>query len=147
MTSIRKGNAEGKDVAPVTADYGQRAAMALDALIPAPHRDKTIARLFGISPRMAKYLRRGQFWTTDRLTQASAALGAAFDAALYSPVSSAQHYSEMADFEDRLARLEARIAEVDRGADAGLAPPASTETREEVREVAEPVRAVGRQVA
>lgn len=69
---------ERKDVADqrktsMSADYGQRAALALDRCIPGPHRDKTVARLFGVSVRMAQYLRRGQHWTADRLTQASEA--------------------------------------------------------------------------
>src|SRR5678815_1149880 len=113
-----------------------------DSLVPGPHRDKSVARLFGVSVRQAKYLRIGRYWTVDRLTQASAVLGAAFDAALYSPVSSGQHYSEMAGIEDRLTRLEARIAEVDRGGNAGLAPPAGAETRPESRSLAGPARAV-----
>src|SRR5688572_9462555 len=64
----------------VTADYGQRAAMALERCIPGPNRDKAIARLFGVSDRMARYLRCGQHWTAERLGQASQALGARFDA-------------------------------------------------------------------
>ena len=117
---------EGKDLAQkgngrMTADYGQRAGIALDRLVAGPHRDKTVARLFGVSVRMAKYLRAGQHWTADRLTQASAMLGAAFDAALYTPVSSATHYSEMAAISERLDRLEARFVEMDRGGDARLA--------------------------
>lgn len=67
---------EGKDIAHegkrrMTADYGQRAAMALDRCVPGPHRDKIVAGKLGVSVRMAKYLRAGLFWTTDRLTQAS----------------------------------------------------------------------------
>lgn len=83
MARLRKGKRlaqEGK----MTFDFGLRAGSALDQLIPAPHRDKTVARMLNVSVRMAKYLRAGQFWTADRLTQASAVLGAAFDAALYS---------------------------------------------------------------
>jgi ubiquinone biosynthesis protein UbiJ len=123
---------EGKDVAQkgnqtMAGDYGQRAATALDLLITGPHRDKTVARLFGVSVRMAKYLRAGQYWTSERLTQASGVLGAAFDAALISPSSSAQHYAEMADIADRLARLEARFEEVARREDAGLASPQGDE--------------------
>lgn len=143
----RKDIAHQRNDGRMTADYGQRAALALDRCIPGPNRDKAVARLFGVSVRMAQYLRRGQHWTTERLTQASAALGATFDAALYSPVSSAQHYTEMADIEDRLARLEARIAEVDRGGDARLAPPVSTETHVQGRQVARPAARLGREVA
>lgn len=146
MARRAKGNTVAQE-GNVTADYGIRAATALDSLVPGPHRDKNVARLFGVSVRQAKYLRTGRHWTVDRLTQASAMLGTAFDAALYSPASSAQHYSEMADIEDRLARLEARIAEVDRGANAGLAAQEGEAIRDEGRQVAEPVRALGREVA
>lgn len=58
----------------VTADYGQRAALALERCIPGPNRDKAIARLFNVSDRMARYLRCGQYWTAERLSQASAAI-------------------------------------------------------------------------
>lgn len=146
MASGRERKAKRKDIAAVT-DYGARAAAALDELLPGAHRDKTVARMFNCSVRMAQYLRAGQHWTAGRLSQASAVLGVAFDAALYSPTSSAEHYAEMADITHRLARLEARIAEVDRGGNAGLAPPARTGTRPVGREVAEPARAVGREVA
>lgn len=78
MASGLEGNAKGKGVAPVT-DYGLRAAAALNDLIPGPHRDKAVARLFNCSVRFAKYLRAGQHWTADRLSQASRVLGADFD--------------------------------------------------------------------
>lgn len=136
MASGRKGNCGATKLHRMTSDYGMRAAIALNDLLPSQHRDKTVQRLFNVSLRTAKYLRAGRHWTTDRLSQASAALGAAFDAALYSPVSSAEHYSEMADIEDRLARLEVRIAEMDRGGDAGLASAQVAETRGEGRAVA-----------
>lgn len=117
VTSAVKGKGGQRFCPP--ADYGQRAASALDLLLPAPHRDKTIARLFGVSVRMAKYLRAGRHWTLARLGQASAMLGDAFDAAL---TPSAQHYSEMAELAHRLAQLEAWRAEILRGADARLPP-------------------------
>ena len=118
---------KGKDLAPngnapMTADYGRRAAAALDLLIPGPHRDKAIARLFGTSVRMAKYLRSGRHWTAERLSQASRALGAGFDVALYSPAPSAQHDAEMAEIAARLARMEACFVEMARGGDPGPAP-------------------------
>jgi hypothetical protein len=68
----------------MTADYGARAGMALDRLVPGPHRDKAVARLLGVSVRMAKYLRAGQHWTTDRLSQAGAVIEG-FDAFIGSP--------------------------------------------------------------
>jgi len=123
MNSDDKGNGfaqEGKES--MAADYGQRAATALDLLIPGPHRDKSVARKFGVSVRMAKYLRAGKHWTAERFTQASAVLGDAFDMALSSPSSTSQHYAEMKDIAERLARLEARLEGMDRKEIAGLAP-------------------------
>lgn len=70
----RKNLADERKGDRMTADYGQRAALALDRCVPGPNRDKAVARLFGVSVRMAQYLRRGQFWTAERLTQASAAM-------------------------------------------------------------------------
>ena len=55
-------------------------------------------------------------------------LGVAFDAALYTPVSSDQHYSEMDELADRLARVEARLAGMDSGNASGLAPAQGSET-------------------
>lgn len=115
----------------MTSDYGQRAAVALDQLLPGEHRDKIVARMFNVSLRMAKYLRAGQHWTADRLSQASALLGAAFDAALVS--SDERHVSEMTEIAERLARLEEWRAETDRGGDAGLAPEASAAVEREGR--------------
>jgi len=112
MASGRKGKPEGKGIAPVTtSDYGMRAAMALNHALPGEHRDKLVARMFGCSVRMAKYLRAGQYWTIDRLNQASAVIGDVFDIAL-SPATDDKHYAEMADIEalaERLARLEANV--------------------------------------
>src|SRR4051812_38259451 len=67
------------------ADYGIRAAHALDRLIGGPHRDKVVARAFGVSVRMAKYLRSGKHWTTERLSQASRLWGVDFDRLLSAP--------------------------------------------------------------
>lgn len=103
--------ASQKGRARMTADYGQRAAIALDRCIPGPYRDKQVARLFGVSVRFAKMLRAGQHWTAERLTQASQALKG-FDEYLASP-----------NLHRRLDALEAEIAELrrdiqDRGEDA-----------------------------
>jgi hypothetical protein len=99
--------------------YEHRAALALRSLITGPNADKLTARALNCSVRMAQHLRNGRHWTIQRLTQASAVLGVAFDTALSSPE---QHYSEMTDIAERLARLEMRLAEMDRGEDARLAP-------------------------
>lgn len=77
----------GKDISKsgnMSADYGVRAGVALDRLVPGPHRDKRIARMFGVSPRMARHLRCGQHWTIDRLSQASAMIQG-FDSFIASP--------------------------------------------------------------
>lgn len=55
-----------------TADYGQRAAFALNRCVPPRHGDKAVASALKVSVRMARYLRAGAYWTTDRLNQASA---------------------------------------------------------------------------
>lgn len=82
----------------MTADYGQRAALALDRCVTGPNRDKAVARLFGVSVRMARYLRCGQHWTAERLTQASAALQG-FDQYIATP-----------NIHARLDALEAELA-------------------------------------
>ena len=102
----------------MTADYGQRAAIALDLLVPGPHRDKAVARMFGVSVRTAKYLRTGKRWTVDRMTQARERLGEAFDTAL----TGAQMRAETENIEQRIARLEAKLEALARRHDAQLAP-------------------------
>lgn len=97
------------------SDYGMRAALALDELIPPPHRDKAVQRLFDVSLRMAKYLRRGQHWTIERLTQASRVLDG-FDICVASPERLHGLRMEMDELEKRLARLEQeRLSENARG--------------------------------
>jgi len=62
--------------------HGMR-PFALDLLIAERiaerNRDKAVARMFGVSLRMAKYLREGKHWTVDRLQMASALLGRDFN--------------------------------------------------------------------
>lgn len=120
MASDEERNNLAKRAKPMS-DYGMRAASAVNLILPGRNRDKLLARMFGCSVRTAQYLRAGQFWTVDRLSQASRMLGVAFDRALYAPVSSAQHALEMDEIAERLARLEDRVAQMDRGGDAGLA--------------------------
>jgi hypothetical protein len=66
------------------SDYGMRAGFAITRLVPGPHRDKILARIFGCSDRMVRYLRAGQHWTTDRLSLASAKIQG-FDEAISTP--------------------------------------------------------------
>src|SRR5690348_9995631 len=101
----------------------ERAALALDRCYPGAHRDKRIARDFSVSVRMAQHLRAGEHWTLDRLAQASAIFGAAFDAALV-PTPATQHAVEMDEIAVRLAELEAWREAMDHGEAAGLAPDA-----------------------
>lgn len=123
------------------SDFGQRAAMALDDLLPPQHRDKTVARLFDVSVRFAKYLRRGQHWTINRLDQASKVIEG-FDICLASPKSLEVMRMEMDELEKRLARLEQeRLAEDARGSVAlrvvenpGPGPGASPTVRGVVRQ-------------
>jgi len=74
--------------------------MALERCIPGPNRDKAIARLFGVSDRMARYLRCGQHWTVERLTQASTALQG-FDQYISTP-----------NIHHRLDAMEAELTEL-----------------------------------
>lgn len=123
-TPRRNGFAKMRNV------IADRAALALDRGYPGAHRDKRIARDFGISTRTAQYLRAGQCWTMERLAQASSILGSAFDRALYVPVSSVEHDQVMGELSERLAQLEARVDEVVRRDDARPTPPQSHETYE-----------------
>ena len=96
---------EGKDTAQkgnevMPGDYAQRAALAVNQLVPGPHRDKAIARIFECSVRFAKYLRAGRHWTIDRLNVASQRI-AGFDAYLASP-----------DFHTRLDQIARELDEM-----------------------------------
>lgn len=107
---------EGKTLAnqgkpPVSADYGQRAAFALNQCVRGPNADKQVAIAFKITTRMAKYLRKGLFWTTDRLNQASAAYKN-FDAYLASPV---QIHARLDELEQELADLRSMLRGEDDG--------------------------------
>jgi hypothetical protein len=72
-----------RNVVAAMSDFGIRAAVAIDSLLPGPHKDKRVARLFGVSVRLAQYLRQGKHWTVDRMSQASRLLGSDFDIALF----------------------------------------------------------------
>lgn len=100
MASDEGGKHLAKDGNRTMSDYGARAGLALDRLVPGPNRDKAVERIFNCSPRMARYLRKGLFWTTDRLTQASRAIEN-FDAYIATP-----------NLQQRLDALEAEIAEL-----------------------------------
>src|SRR6185312_899714 len=97
MASEESRNKPAMPLRAAMSDYGMRAATAVNELLPGRHRDKILAGMFNCSVRTAQYLRAGRFWTVERLSQASRVLGVAFDHALYSPVSSAQHLSEIDD--------------------------------------------------
>jgi hypothetical protein len=53
------------------------AGLALERLFAGPHRDKRIAQAFGITVRMAQYLRQGKHWTHERFLQLAALQDAA----------------------------------------------------------------------
>lgn len=86
MAKDQRGNGTAKDGSrsAMTSDYGQRAAVAINALVPGRGRDKALARILECSPRLVRYLRRGECWTLRRLNQASRAIQD-FDAYLASP--------------------------------------------------------------
>jgi hypothetical protein len=96
-------------------DIGRNAGRALDALVIGPHRDKRIARLFGITPRMARYLRIGKHWTIERLALASSLFGEEFDRLLVNAqlLVSEPMLSQQA-LADRLNELETQLAELRR---------------------------------
>lgn len=89
----------------MTADYGQRAAFALNRCATGPNADKIVAGAFGISVRMARYLRSGLHWTTERLTQASRAFKN-FDAYLAAPD---QLHTRLDELEQELADLRSML--------------------------------------
>jgi hypothetical protein len=106
----------------MSGDYGQRAASALDHLLPREHRIKAVARAFNCSLRTARYLLAGDHWTARRLSQASELLGDAFEAAFNRPASAWTHLHELHDISTRLARLEQRLEQMDGGGMARVAP-------------------------
>jgi len=84
----------------MSADYGIRAATALNLLLPGQHRAKAIQRLFDVSERTAKYLLAGRHWTIDRLSQASRAIQG-FDEFISTP-----------NIHHRLDAMEAELTEL-----------------------------------
>lgn len=107
---------------------GQRAASALNAVLPARHRAKTVAQLFDCSVRFAKYLLVGDHWTGRRLTQASDVLGAAFDAAFSLPESNEQHEYEIKIFEIHYRRAEQEVEQMRRRRLEGISSIVDVET-------------------
>lgn len=106
MSSDLKGNV----IAFRGNDFAGNAGFALDFLIAQRiaerNRDKAVARMFGVSLRMAKYLREGKCWTVDRLTMASALLGRDFDVLVIVPLRIAIEPDEI---HDRIDAFENRI--------------------------------------
>lgn len=125
---------KGKDFAQkcngsMSADYGIRAARAVTLLVPSRHRDKMLQRAFDCSLRMAKYLAAGQHWTLDRLSQASAIWGAAFDALLLGDPDDYEISALRARLEDRVDdALVGEAAEV-------ISPPSGAAVRRDSDEV------------
>jgi hypothetical protein len=105
---------DGTDPAMSGTTFGKRAGAALDALIPEKNRDKVIARMFGVSPRMARYLRAGERWSVERLSLASAALGREFNELLIPRneplVPTAETSTDT--IERRLAKIETQLTEL-----------------------------------
>ncbi len=67
------------------------------------HKDKHIARAFGISPGMAKMLRAGRGWTVARLDQAARLYGRAFGDFVFPSTD---------EIHDQLDRIERQLAEI-----------------------------------
>jgi hypothetical protein len=97
VTSDMKGNS----FAYQGNDFAGNAGLALDFLvgqrIAERNRDKAVARMFGVSLRMAKYLREGKHWSVPRLTMASALLGRDFDVLVIVPLRLAIDPDELHD--------------------------------------------------
>jgi hypothetical protein len=89
--------------------FGKRAGRALKALFPEQHRDKAIARFFGCTVRMARYLQAGEYWSRERLDYASRALGVEFDRFL---VPRDEPIVQKETIEARLARIEDQLDEL-----------------------------------
>lgn len=102
--------------------YGERAAHALDLIFPGRHKNKRVARAFGISVRLAKYLRAGKRWHSERLAQAVELFGDAWEAAMSRRDSDFSYELEKQDFERRLAKLEQYLGEMDREMARAMAP-------------------------
>lgn len=95
-------------------NYAQRAARALDALIPPRDRDKAVARLFNCSVRTAKYLRVGKAWTLGRLNQASTSFGGAFDRLLFGgPLDDERMRQEIVGLLKKVEEQDARIRQLE----------------------------------
>lgn len=100
MATNRTGNRSAKVLHRMSADYGVRAATALNLLLPGQHRAKAIQRIFDVSERTAKYLLAGRHWTVERLTQASKAVQG-FDEFISTP-----------NIHRRIETVEAQITEL-----------------------------------
>jgi hypothetical protein len=102
MASKPKGNGSATRLHRMSADYGIRAATALNLLLPGQHRAKALQRMFDVSERTAKYLLAGQHWTTARLSQAGKAIEG-FDELISTP-----------NLHARMDAMETQIAELQR---------------------------------
>ncbi len=91
--------------------FAVTAGNALDVLTAGPHQDKRIARLFGVTPRMARYLRAGKHWTIERLALASALLGHDFNLHLIARFVPEPLRSDKA-LDVRLSEVERQLAEL-----------------------------------
>jgi hypothetical protein len=80
-----------------------RAGWFLDQAHPGPHKSKRVALRFGISPDMAKLLRKGRGWTVERLEQAAKIFGQSFYQAVLNPSAESRSH----DLAQRVERLEA----------------------------------------
>src|SRR5215469_678637 len=111
--SIGKGRS---DTAFNAVSLAQKAGDALDQLIPDQNRDKHVARIFGVSVRMAQYLRCGKCWTVERLSVACAVFGDEFAKLVWGLVPQPPPLDEMLRRFDRLEQqLENLLSEVRRG--------------------------------
>jgi hypothetical protein len=103
----------GSSLAKLGTAFALNAGRAINQLVPAKDRDKTIAQMFGCSVRMAKYRRGGRCWTLDRLQTASALFGQDFDVLLIVPLQHAVESlipAQPEEIHERIDRLEDEVA-------------------------------------
>ena len=106
----------------------RRAGFFLDQVFPGPHRNKRIAQALGISPDMAKLLRRGRGWTPERFASLAREHGWRFVEHVFEPVIGSALDRELLELKARLARLESADARAGHRVDAEVAPVAGAST-------------------
>jgi hypothetical protein len=100
-------------------DITQRAGAFLEIAHPGAHKNKRIAQRHGISPDMAKVLRRGEGWTAARIGEAASIYGRAFVDYVFQnaprhvvPLVAAPTAADLADLKAEIQKTQQEIAHV-----------------------------------